>query len=67
MDVQTSHDMIVQEGDNVTLRCNAVGSPSPTIEWRREKGKPLLSVGSKESKLIEIEVYLWLRSFKQTI
>lgn len=49
MDFQTSHDMIVQEGENVTLKCAAVGSPPPTIEWRREKGKPLLSVGSKES------------------
>lgn len=50
VDVQTSHDMMVQEGDNVTLRCGAIGSPSPTIEWRREKGKPILSVGSKESR-----------------
>ncbi|KAG4066651.1 hypothetical protein HA402_007287 [Bradysia odoriphaga] len=48
LDYQTSHDMIVQEGDNVTLTCAAAGSPLPTIEWRREKGKPLLSVESKE-------------------
>lgn len=49
LDYQTSHDMVVQEGDNVTLTCAAAGSPLPTIEWRREKGKPLLSVESKES------------------
>lgn len=49
LDNQTSHDMNVQEGENVTLKCGAVGSPAPTIEWRREKGKPL--VGGQESKL----------------
>lgn len=38
------------EGNNVTLKCAAVGQPSPTIIWRRERGKPLLSVGSKESE-----------------
>lgn len=42
--------MIVQEGENVTLTCAAAGSPIPSIEWRREKAKPLLSVESKESK-----------------
>lgn len=48
LDNQTSHDMNVQEGENVTLKCGAIGSPSPSIEWRREKGKPL--VGGQESK-----------------
>lgn len=43
--------MMVQEGENVTLTCAAAGSPLPTIEWRREKGKPLLSIESKESKI----------------
>lgn len=42
---------MVQEGENVTLTCAAAGSPLPTIEWRREKGKPLLSIESKESKI----------------
>lgn len=43
--------MIVSEGNNVTLKCAAVGQPEPTIIWRRERGKPLLSVAgsSKES------------------
>lgn len=48
LDNQTSHDMNVQEGENVTLKCGAIGSPPPSIEWRREKGKPL--VGGQESK-----------------
>uniref|UniRef100_A0A1B0EWS2 Uncharacterized protein n=1 Tax=Phlebotomus papatasi TaxID=29031 RepID=A0A1B0EWS2_PHLPP len=41
--------MIVREGYNVSLHCAAVGSPEPTITWRRERGKPLLSVGSRET------------------
>ncbi|KAJ6649927.1 Opioid-binding protein/cell adhesion molecule like [Pseudolycoriella hygida] len=56
LDYQTSHDMIVEEGENVTLTCTAAGSPAPTIEWRREKGKPLLSIESKE-----IAPAIWIR------
>lgn len=41
--------MLVQEGENVTLKCAAVGSPPPTIEWRREKGKPFVSVAGEKS------------------
>lgn len=48
VDIKTSQDMIVEEGANVTLICAAIGSPEPSIEWRREKGKPLLSIGTKE-------------------
>lgn len=50
LDEFTSQDLLVNEGHNVTLKCSAVGQPEPTITWRRERGKPLLSVGSKESK-----------------
>lgn len=49
IDLETSHDMTVDEGQNVTLTCSAVGLPKPTIEWRREEKKPLMSNGSKES------------------
>ncbi|GAB0091888.1 opioid-binding protein/cell adhesion molecule homolog [Sergentomyia squamirostris] len=48
LDYPTSQDMIVREGYNVSLNCAAVGSPEPTITWRRERGKPLLSVGSRD-------------------
>lgn len=50
VDYQTSHDMVVEEEQNVTLICTAVGLPEPSIEWRREGKKPLLSTGSEESK-----------------
>ncbi|XP_022905096.1 limbic system-associated membrane protein-like [Onthophagus taurus] len=41
IDYQTSNDITVQEGSNVTLRCMAKGSPNPTILWRREDGRPI--------------------------
>lgn len=43
---QTSSDMTVREGDeDVILMCNATGRPQPTIEWRKQGGKPLPSGG----------------------
>ncbi|XP_054083643.1 hemicentin-1 [Zeugodacus cucurbitae] len=41
LDYPTSTDMVVREGSNVTLKCAAVGSPTPTITWRREGGEPI--------------------------
>lgn len=50
MDYDTSHDMTVQEGQNVTLTCTAVGLPEPSIEWRREEKKPLMTDGDEDGK-----------------
>lgn len=50
VDNGTSHDMVVDEGQNVTFTCSAVGLPEPTIEWRREGKKPLTSFGNDESE-----------------
>ncbi|KAL9925864.1 dpr-interacting protein iota [Glossina fuscipes fuscipes] len=41
VDYETSHDMIVEREQNVTLVCTAKGSPEPLITWRREKDQPL--------------------------
>ncbi|KAF2881108.1 hypothetical protein ILUMI_25056, partial [Ignelater luminosus] len=39
LDYPTSTDMVVSEGSNVTLRCEAKGYPKPHIIWRRESGE----------------------------
>lgn len=41
LDYQTSADLVVDEGANVSLRCIARGSPEPSITWKRENGQPI--------------------------
>ncbi|XP_049318511.1 opioid-binding protein/cell adhesion molecule homolog isoform X2 [Bactrocera dorsalis] len=41
LDYPTSTDMVIREGANITLKCAAAGSPTPTITWRREGGEPI--------------------------
>jgi Immunoglobulin domain len=48
LDYPTSTDMVVREGSNVTLKCAATGSPTPTITWRREGGDVFTVTGDKE-------------------
>jgi len=36
LDTWSSDDVIVQEGDDVTLVCNATGEPQPQVTWRRQ-------------------------------
>ncbi|CAL4139564.1 unnamed protein product, partial [Meganyctiphanes norvegica] len=38
IDEETSSEVVVQEGHDVTLRCRARGSPEPIISWKREDG-----------------------------
>lgn len=35
-DSLSSSDVIVREGSNVTLRCRALGSPTPAVKWKRD-------------------------------
>ena len=40
-DSQSSSDVIVREGANVTLTCHATGSPSPSVKWKRDDGSKI--------------------------
>lgn len=44
--------MVVREGSNVTLRCEATGSPTPNITWRREDGELIILGNNQEGKLL---------------
>ncbi|KAL0274933.1 UNVERIFIED_CONTAM: hypothetical protein PYX00_002951 [Menopon gallinae] len=48
LDYPTSTDMVVREGNDVTLRCAASGSPTPTVAWRREASRGI-SLGNGTS------------------
>ncbi|KAH8281577.1 hypothetical protein KR054_001660 [Drosophila jambulina] len=59
-DALTSSDVIVREGDNVTLRCKAKGSPEPSIKWKRDDGNKIvinktLEVSDLETDSLELE------------
>ncbi|XP_046812120.1 lachesin-like [Lucilia cuprina] len=59
-DSLTSSDVIVREGDNVTLRCKAKGSPEPSIRWKRDDGLRIvvnksLDVPEVEGDTLELE------------
>lgn len=58
LDYPTSTDMVVTEGSNVTLKCAATGSPTPTITWRREGGEPISLPGGVEGKFYFNVFYL---------
>nr|XP_016942904.2 lachesin-like [Drosophila suzukii] len=59
-DALSSSDIIVREGENVTLRCKAKGSPEPTIKWKRDDGDKIvvnktLLVHELETDSLELE------------
>ncbi|KAK6626604.1 hypothetical protein RUM44_009078 [Polyplax serrata] len=53
LDYPTSTDMVVREGNNVTLQCVATGFPPPTIVWKREQGEPIVLGNGEEAVTIE--------------
>ncbi|XP_076289986.1 lachesin [Lasioglossum baleicum] len=59
VDYQTSSDVVVQEGVNVSLSCKASGSPKPQISWKKEDGSKItinktLSVMEWKGESLEI-------------
>ncbi|GIX83928.1 lachesin [Caerostris extrusa] len=48
----TSSDTDVREGSDVSLRCDASGSPPPHIKWRREDEKDI-TIGLKKVPTVE--------------
>lgn len=51
----TSSDMTVAAGEDITLRCNGTGLPSPVIEWTR-LGNALLPVGTERYQGVELKL-----------
>ncbi len=40
-------DLVVREGDNLTLFCDARGHPNPQVIWRRDDGESIMVEGKK--------------------
>ncbi|KAL0274756.1 UNVERIFIED_CONTAM: hypothetical protein PYX00_002806 [Menopon gallinae] len=57
LDYPTSTDMVVREGNNVTLQCAATGFPPPTIVWKREQGEPIPLSNGKEVLSVEGSIF----------
>jgi Immunoglobulin I-set domain. len=41
IDEETSGDIEVPEGGNITLQCRAKGNPTPRISWKRDDSRPI--------------------------
>ncbi|XP_057327938.1 protein amalgam-like [Microplitis mediator] len=63
---ETSKDLSVSEGENVTLNCQATGTPKPRVSWRREDGQHILirnstsfssSYSGKSYNFQKVEIY----------
>lgn len=65
-DSLSSSDVIVREGANISLRCRATGSPSPTIKWKRDDGSKISINKSLSGNLIQMNIKINLK-WKQGI
>jgi hypothetical protein len=59
---ESSSDLTMKEGDNTTLRCNAIGYPQPNVTWRREDYQPININQSSIFYLINIRS-IWCNPF----
>ncbi|CAL4066807.1 unnamed protein product, partial [Meganyctiphanes norvegica] len=56
IDEESSSEVVVQEGHDVTLRCRARGSPKPIISWKREDGGKIHLSNGINLKVTDSEV-----------
>lgn len=60
VDTESSTDVTVSEGDNVTLSCRATGRPEPRILWKREDSSAITVFSPKSGfitgKLLPLNV-----------
>lgn len=61
-DSQSSSDVIVREGANVTLTCHATGSPPPSVKWKRDDGSKI-AINKSLTGMIQ---RLWLIASSKT-
>lgn len=66
-DALTSSDVIVREGDNVTLRCKAKGSPEPSIKWKRDDNHKIVINKTLEGKSDCHEIANRIKSWTDSI
>ncbi|XP_076354582.1 lachesin-like isoform X1 [Tachypleus tridentatus] len=63
---ESSSDVMVREGFNVTLTCRSKGYPTPTITWRREDGEPL-AVGNWQNNIIQVSEFVEDQSLSEKV
>ncbi|XP_043483116.1 protein CEPU-1-like [Leptopilina heterotoma] len=55
MDLDENSDRLTtEEKGEISLRCNATGTPEPEITWRREDGKNITLRDKKEQQVVKI-------------
>lgn len=50
---ESSADIAVQEGEDATIVCKAVGHPTPRVTWKREDGEYMLLRKPQSRELIK--------------
>ena len=51
-------DLVVREGENMTLTCDAKGHPKPQIVWRREDSEDIMVEGRKGKIILRPRVHV---------
>ncbi|XP_038117798.1 lachesin [Culex quinquefasciatus] len=54
---ESSADIAVQEGEDATIVCKAVGHPTPRVTWKREDGEYMLLRKPQSRELIRVDSF----------